>query len=556
MSGKKEHRVEGTKRSDKMIDPHREFLDMDTDEEDFGRQESPEIEEELPPEPEKPVFSDAELTTLVKYVKDLTIFPSCGNKHWNENCSGIIREYFENPSHEVLSIFHKENKLTATLNVPDCAPKGFVYFLRSPWQIYTKENFFSTVLFGSITDSVPRSVLKFMENIYAPSVLRSDGYTSFIKNQVFSNLHEFIIHLSEEVYKPINLTTLYVPKESQLDTFLEPPNRIDCYLLGENPKTFVSEETEEKRNLIGRLDKVAWSWIRQMDEATRVPTAGKRIQNIQGEVDYWNAKHSNLNYLRAQLLNPEVRLVIDILRSLRSSSVDKFEVLTQRIATRLKESSSNLTHLYILFDCFKSLNVPEDTENSVTEALLLILFIWTESPFYNDTNSIGVLCQALSLQIISQCNEYIQLDVALGSNPEEGMKMLKKCILCCDIYKVIYNNVIRNVIPRVSPDKKWNLSEEDVFNTIDTFKQRCYDVIEICAALVIFGRHNKIGLLGSPKGIKYQAYWRKIENRFYESLDEIIAARDIVFDITRTSWVKKIKRFRGMCRGDLCSTEV
>lgn len=38
MSGKKEHRVEGSKKSDKMIDPHREFLDMDTDEEDFGRQ--------------------------------------------------------------------------------------------------------------------------------------------------------------------------------------------------------------------------------------------------------------------------------------------------------------------------------------------------------------------------------------------------------------------------------------------------------------------------------------------------------------------------------------
>ena len=346
------------------------------------------------------------------------------------------------------------------------------------------------------------------------------------------------------MYKPINKTTLYVPKESQLDTFLEPPNRIDCYLLGEDAKTFVSEENEEKRNLIGRLDKVAWSWIRQMDEATRVAKAGNRIRNIQGEVDYWNAKHSNLNYLHAQLLNPEVRLIIDILGSLRSPSVNKFQVLSQRIATRLKESSSNLAHLYILFDCFKSLNVPEDTENSVTEALLLILFIWTESPFYNDSNNVGVLCQALSLRVISRCDEYVKLDVALGSDPKEGMKMLKKCILCCDVYKVIYNNVTRNVIPRVSPDKKWNLSEEDVFNTIDTFKQRCYDVIEICEALVIFGRHNKIGLLGSPKGIKYEAYWRKIENRFYESLGEIIAARDVIFDIARTSWVKKIKAFR------------
>lgn len=35
MSGKKEQKFETP---DRMIDSHREFLDMDTDEEDFGRQ--------------------------------------------------------------------------------------------------------------------------------------------------------------------------------------------------------------------------------------------------------------------------------------------------------------------------------------------------------------------------------------------------------------------------------------------------------------------------------------------------------------------------------------
>lgn len=38
MSSKKEQKSDSIKKSDKMIDTHREFLDMDTDEEDFGRQ--------------------------------------------------------------------------------------------------------------------------------------------------------------------------------------------------------------------------------------------------------------------------------------------------------------------------------------------------------------------------------------------------------------------------------------------------------------------------------------------------------------------------------------
>ncbi|XP_076619318.1 uncharacterized protein LOC143340847 [Colletes latitarsis] len=544
MSAKREQKSESLRKSDNMVDTHREFLDMDTDEEDFGRQESPEIEEELPPEPEKPVFTEGELDTLVQYVKDLTIFPPVDNKNWNEKCDETIREYFENPTHIVLSIFHEENKLTAILNVPNYAPKGFVYFLRSPWQIYTPANFVNAVLFGSISENIKNSVLKFLENIYAPVILRSNDCTSFIQTHVLSNLHEFIICLTEEVYKPMGLTSLYVPKESIFKVFPESSDKIDCFLLGEDIKAILSEEDERKIKLVDRLERVVWSWIRQIHGEKRVASSRTKIESIHDEVNYWNARHSNLSYLNAQLLNSEVRLIIDTLRNLRSLSVNKFEKLAKHIQIGLKETSSNLMYLSILLDLCKHLNILEDPENSITEALLLILFIWAESPFYNTKNNIEILCRAFSSQIIHQCKNYINIDIALGSNPEEGMKTLKKCIFCCDIYKIIYDNLITNVVSYINSDKKWNINRAEVFNKIDTFKQRCYDVFEICEALVIFGRSNKIGIFGSTRGIEYEAYWREIENLFYEILNEIIVVRDIIFDITKSNWLKKFRRFK------------
>ncbi|XP_043261847.1 dynein-1-beta heavy chain, flagellar inner arm I1 complex-like isoform X2 [Colletes gigas] len=541
MSAKREQKSESSRKSDNMVDPHREFLDMDTDEEDFGRQESPEIEEELPPEPEKPIFTERELDTLVQYVKDLTIFPTVDNKDWNEKCDVTIREYFENPAHAVLSIFHEENKLTAILNVPNYAPKGFVYFLRSPWQIYTPENFVNAVLFGSISGNIENSVLKFLENIYAPVTLRSNDCTSFIQTHVLSNLHEFIICLTEEVYKPMGLTTLYVPKENVFNVF---PEKIDCFLLGEDTKAILSEEDERKIELVDRLERVVWSWIRQIHGEKRVASSRTKIESIHDEVNYWNARHSNLNYLNAQLLNPEVRSIIDTLRNLRSLSVNKFEKLARHIRIGLKETSSNLTYLNVLLDLCKRLNIFGDPENSITEALLLILFIWAESPFYNTKNDIEILCRAFSSQIIHQCRGYVNIDVALGSNPEEGMKTLKKCIFCCDIYKIIYDNLITNVVSYINSDKKWDINEAEVFNKIYTFEQRCYDVFEICEALVIFGRSNKIGIFGSTRGIEYEAYWREIQNLFYEVSNEITVVRDIIFDITKSNWLKKFRRFR------------
>ncbi|XP_017787745.1 PREDICTED: dynein-1-beta heavy chain, flagellar inner arm I1 complex [Habropoda laboriosa] len=490
MSGKKEQKPEGSKKADKMVDYHREFLDMDTDEEDFGRQESPEVEEELPLEPEKPVYSEEELITLVKHVKDLTHYFFCDYLNWNECCDEIIREYFKSPSNIVLSIFYEKNELNAILNIPVQSSEGFTYFLRSPWQIYTPDNFRNTVSFGSVNKNVKNTVFKFMENIYAPIVLHSDDYASFVRNDVFVNLHEFMMRLMEEIYKPMDLTALYVPKERLLQTFSKASDKNDYFLLGENETTLFSEEDERKRKLVDRLEKIILFWIRQLRRATIISTRKMLVTN------------TNLKHLRTQLLNAEVRSIIDILKTLHSPSANTLGELTLRIDARLKEASSNLT------------------------------------------SNMETLCQAMSSQIMHQCIKYIELDVVLGNNPEMGIQMLEKCIFCCNIYKTIYDNLTVNVISYIKPDKKWNVNEQEVFNKIDTFKQRCYDVIEICKALIVFGRGNKIGLIGGPKGTDYEAYWREIESLFHESLDEIIMSGDIIFDVTKSIWLRKIRRFR------------
>ncbi|XP_017754686.1 PREDICTED: dynein heavy chain 2, axonemal-like [Eufriesea mexicana] len=476
MNLKREQKSEILKRSDKMIDSHREFLDMDTDEEEFGHEEPPEIEEELPIEPEKPIFSKEDLIALVKYVKDLTIYP-CNGISWNEHSDKTIQEYFKNPTYTVLTTFYDKNELNAMLNIPIHASKGFTYFLRSSWQIYTAENFLNTVSFGSINNNIKNSILKFMENIYAPIVLHSDDYASFLRNDVVLNLHKFITHLMEEIYKPIDLTILYVPKECLLETFLRSSDKDNNFLMGTNQTMSLSEEDERKRKLISRLEKVVQFWIRQIRKATTTSIT-RKVKNIQDEVNYWNTK--------------------------------------------------------------------KGVENSVTEALLLILFIWTESPFYSTKVNMETLCQALSSQIMEECKKYIKLDVAFGNNPEVGIQMLEKCIFCCDVYKTIYDNIMINTTFYTNLDKIWDVNKQEVFNKIDIFKQRCYDVIEICKTLIVFGRDSPIGLIGGPNGTEYETYWREIESLFYESLDEVISDRVIIFNVSKSTWLKKIEQFRYM----------
>lgn len=61
---------------------------------------------------------------------------------------------------------------------------------------------------------------------------------------------------------------------------------------------------------------------------------------------------------------------------------------------------------------------------------------------------------------------------------------------------------------------------------------------------LLFNRNDKTGLIGGPRGVDYEAYWRHIETLFFESLNEITMHQDIIFDVSKFVWCKKMKQFK------------
>lgn len=108
------------------------------------------------------------------------MLPSIKDSNWNEDCYTIIREYFENPVYALLSICFEMDTLRARLTIPEDDQSEFVYFLRTPWHVFTIDNFHATVIFGSINRNAMMCVLKAMENMYAPAALNSDEWPESI----------------------------------------------------------------------------------------------------------------------------------------------------------------------------------------------------------------------------------------------------------------------------------------------------------------------------------------------------------------------------------------
>ncbi|XP_025073207.1 dynein-1-beta heavy chain, flagellar inner arm I1 complex-like, partial [Pogonomyrmex barbatus] len=532
--------MEKTKKTEKsVLDSHRDFLDMDTDEEDFGGQESLETKEELSSETIKPIFNKQDLDKLICFVKDLAILPFIKDSDWKEECCMLIREYFENPACTLLCIYFQVDTLKVQLSIPENNQSDFIYFLRIPWHVFTIDNFHATVVFGNINRNAMMCVLKVMENMYITIARDSDEWPEIIRNDLFFNLHNFLMYLTEWVYKSINLTKLYIPEDNIADTAtLSIDKRLN--LLETNMQHISNEMRESEKALIDRFEGIVRYWIKQIREILASTSMCKSERTIYNESQRWIARYFNLNCLYDQVSNTKIQSILHLLENAYSPSVDSLRLLILQLHEGLEQAASNITYLNVLSEACNDLKCPDEIEKPVTRILFLILFIWTESPFYNISSNIEILCEAISTQIVYQCKNYVNVQEILEGNAENGINILQKCICCCQTYKTIYNKVIK-ITALIKSNSVWDVNRQLVFNHIDTFIQRCHDVIEICNSSVVFGSiiNMKMVVLSH-----LYIYCCRIENLFYESLDKIKKIRDDILDVTKSSWLENMLKFR------------
>lgn len=348
------------------------------------------------------------------------------------------------------------------------------------------------------------------------------------------------MRLTEWVYKPMGLTKLYVPGEnfSDISTILSSKTN--------GPQGHSKELRESEKASIDKFERIVRYWIKQIRQVLANASASKSRQTIFEVLQHWTARYFNLSCLHDQLSSMEIQSILRHLKNVRSPSVDFFQLLTLQLREGLKQAASNITYLNVLSEACNDLTCPDgpdEMEKPMMKILFLILFIWTESSFYNMSNNIEVLCEAISTQIVHQCKSFINLHVILEGDAENGINTLRKCISCCQTYKTIYNKVTK-ITALIKSNSIWDVNEHLIFNYIDTFVQRCYDIIEICDSSIVFGRCNKVGMIGGPKGVEYDAYCRQIESLFYEGLDEIKLIRDDILDLTKSSWLENMLRFK------------
>jgi dynein heavy chain len=133
--------------------------------------------------------------------------------------------------------------------------------------------------------------------------------------------------------------------------------------------------------------------------------------NPMAEIEFWQNRADNLNYIQSQLQMEGVKKVLNFLERNKSTYNHPFGRLTKEVADDCEEANDNVKFLKTLthdFNLLLSETVEFDKLDRMFDGIFhTILLIWKHSKYYNKLSRLAVLIREICNSVISEAMRYI-----------------------------------------------------------------------------------------------------------------------------------------------------
>lgn len=241
--------------------------------------------------------------------------------------------------------------------------------------------------------------------------------------------------------------------------------------------------------------------------------------------------------------------VFEVLEKSQSIFVKSIAKLIAHVNTEIQRAQSNVRYLKLLIepcDELSSADSPADIPMKLPRIVNTIRFIWLNSDFFNDPDSITKLFRYVGNQIIQFCCGKINVSGIFDGDAVNQIQVANMSIDCCHYYKIIYEK-----ISKLPENSDWVLNTGLIFNHIDSFINRIHDFIEICGGIIIFSRktmtenHPQL-TFGGDRGCEFESVCQNIDVTFENGIQKIKTVSNDILNINEKSWFKIMRKYREM----------
>ncbi len=315
-----------------------------------------------------------------------------------------------------------------------------------------------------------------------------------------------------------------------------------------------SPDSKEK-NPISILEGAIITWTKQIKSVLKQDPENQFKWGMNptpdSEINYWSTRAANINSIYDQLQGEHIKRVLLALDQSKSTYCTTFARLCKEVFTARLEANNNIKYLRTLEGLFSRFNSESEfprLQELFKPIFHVILLIWKHSKYYNSPTRLVLLIRKICNSLILQACKFSDSE-SLFALTEQGqaaqaVEQLQTMIRVCNSFKKSYFDY-KAIAEVECPDHPWRSHNNALFIRLDSFLERCHDILDLVQNLVQYSKLSKIEV-GGTKGNTLTASVRQISFEFEMAIDRLKHAPYDIMDIAAKQFDDDF--------GDLCAT--
>lgn len=431
----------------------------------------------------------------------------------------IISEFLESP--EVRCLLFSGDNVTASHNMPKTLPKKSkaVYFLKTTQGGSVSsdpEKMATELLCGEMIPEPLRHLKRTLHDVYMPLLGNSanqEGWGETASKEIMEKVHSFS--------STVAITLGHTKGET-------------CLPL---PATESSGTTVNNKDKIHLMEGAVITWTRQIKSVLKQdPESMLKVgmhPTPDVEINFWRTKADNLNSIFEQLQRERIRKVLRHLDSSKSTYCAPFAKLCKEVFEQRSEANDNVRFLNSMTDLVRSLNEEEDFPKLLhlfKPIMHTILLIWKNSTYYNTPARLVVLMREICNALINGACNYVSgemiFDLIEADEADKAVQKLKTTLKVCGTFKSTYFDY-KATANQECPTNPWRIQNNALFMRLDSFLERCHDILDLTQTIVQFNKLAKIEV-GGTKGKTLTTSVVQISSDFKNAVEQF---KQVNYDI-------------------------
>ena len=315
------------------------------------------------------------------------------------------------------------------------------------------------------------------------------------------------------------------------------------------------------KDLLYQLESAIVAWTAQIrsamlsspEEMLENAAKAKHHPGPLDEIAFWKNKSENLAGLEEQIHSVKIIKTMIILKKAQSSYYPPFAALLQELKECANEARDNYRYLKPLGQEFESINCGSSNHcdfndlvpNGIFKKLFhFIYLLWCNSSFYNTPARLVVLIREMCNDLIESARENVGVAELFSQEPDEAIKKLSATLSVCGQFKAAYFAYKSRAAKESRP---WKFQNTALFARLDSFLERCHDLLDILETAVLFTRMENMKIGGSY-GQELTTQAELVRADFFKAYTKFQAVGYDLLDVDEPRFDTDYGAFRGVIR--------